>query len=67
VVAGGTRALGHAHAFEGFELELDVVAKCVVRSQVQIFDIEQAAQFLPDLPQQVFLVQSGAEGAADLV
>ena len=44
-----------------------VVADGVERSDIEIFHVEEAAQFLPDFTEQIFLVERRAEGAADFV
>jgi hypothetical protein len=67
VIPGGTRVHGLALAANHFEIEIDDVTDRIGRSDVEIFDIKQAAEFFPDFAKEIFLVKSGAEGAADFV
>jgi len=67
VIAGGARALGHAHAFDHFQLKLNGIAKGVRRCEIEIVHIEKAAKFLPDFAEKIFLIEGGAEGAANFV
>jgi len=58
---------GLALSANHFEIEIDGVADRVRGSNIKIFDIEEAAQLFPDFDEEIFLVESGAEGAADFV
>jgi hypothetical protein len=58
---------GLALAANHFEIEIDGVADRVRRSDIEIFDVEKAAELFPDFAEKIFLVEGGAEGAADFV
>src|SRR5258708_34991914 len=65
VIPGGTRVHGLALTANHFEIEIDSVADRARGRNIKIFDIEEAAQRLPDFVGEIFLVGSGAEGAAN--
>src|SRR5262249_61075743 len=48
VVSGGTRAPGDAIAAEDFQIKAKFVAQRIKLGDVEIFDVEEAAQFFPD-------------------
>src|SRR5258708_12553265 len=67
VIPGGKRVHGLAFTANQFEIEIDGVADRVRGSNIKIFDIEEAAQLFPDFDEEIFLVESGAEGAPKFV
>src|SRR5258708_305192 len=67
VIPGGTRVHGLALTANHFEIEIDGVADRVRGSNIKIFDVEEAAQLFPNFDEEIFLVESGAEGAANFV
>jgi hypothetical protein len=46
---------------------LHFVAKRIERADVKVLDVKQAAELLPDFTQEIILIESGAESAANLV
>src|SRR5579859_5741427 len=67
VIAGGPAARRLGSAADDFQIELHLIAKRIQRSDVKILDVKKAAQLLPNLAEELFLVESGAEGAANFV
>ena len=67
VIAHGLRPLRHEHSVDHFEVKSEFVANRVKRSDIKILHVEEPPQLLPNLPQQIFLVQGGAERATDFV
>src|SRR5580704_2703214 len=54
-------AVGH------LDIEAHFVAKRVQRANIKILDVKKAAELFPDFAQEIFLVESRAEGPANLV
>ena len=46
---------------------MDFIAQRIELRDVEVFHIEEAAQLLPHFPREVFLVQRGAQSAADFI
>src|SRR5260370_5221494 len=67
MVSGGTRASGHAIATDDFQLKAKFVAERVQFGDVNILDVEEPAQFFPDLLAKLFFLQCGTENTADFV
>src|SRR5271154_1045793 len=54
-------------AFRHFYVELHFITKRVKRTDVKILDVKEAPQFFPNFAQEIFLVERGTQGAANLV
>ncbi len=67
VVAGRAGALRHARAIDHFQIKGHLVTGGIERGDIKIFDIKEPAQFFPYFAKQIFLVERGAESAADFV
>src|SRR5262249_680454 len=67
VIARGTCALGHVFAVDDFDVEDHFVADGIERANIEILDIEEAAQLFPNFTEQIFLVERGAQSAADFI
>src|SRR5690348_2562794 len=67
VVAGGPAAWRLGCAADDLQIELHLIAKRFQRGDVKVLDIKKAAQLLPNLAEELFLIESGAEGAANFV
>src|SRR2546430_1549790 len=67
MVSGVARAPRDAIAADDFQLKVKFVAHRIELGDVEVFDVEEAAQFFPDFFGEFFFLQRGAEDAADFV
>ena len=67
VISCRARAPGHAVSGNDFQIKTKFVAERVQLGDVEVFHVEQPAQFFPDFLGEVFLLQRGAQDAADFV
>ena len=67
VVSCRARAPGHAVSGDDFQIKTKFVAERIQLGDVEVFHVEEPAQLFPDFLGEVFLLQRGAQDAADFV
>src|SRR5213082_2142482 len=67
MVSSVARAPRDAIAADDFHLKVKFVTHRIELGDVEVFDVEEAAQFFPDFFGEFFFLQRGAEDAADFV
>src|SRR5690348_12548701 len=67
MVSGRANTAGHAIAADDFQLKAKFVVDGIELGDIEVFDIEEAAQLFPDFFAEFFSMQSGTEDAPDFV
>jgi hypothetical protein len=60
VIPGGTRVHGAALTAKHFKFKIDGVADRVRGSDIEVINVEEAAELFPDFQEELVLVERGA-------